>query len=207
MNVGFRYPTFNDALHDLDDCLSLCFFYSSLPRSTKVPVPLISLCRRLTVEFMHYIISARALRKVFISVKGIYYQVEIKGKTVTWLTNHQRGFQPTSAADVDYRIMTNFVDFYTTMLGFVNFRLYHSLNLHYPPKLPGVSRELRSLVHLLREKYDGDFLFLSYFQSMKRPMMTPPKRNTTSSWQLSMQVWSPRYQPPRTRLSSTNFLR
>jgi pescadillo protein len=42
---------------------------------------------------MHYIIAAKALRKVFISVKGIYYQVEIKGQTVTWLVNHQRGFQ------------------------------------------------------------------------------------------------------------------
>lgn len=152
--VKERYPTFNDALHDLDDCLSLCFFYSSLPRSTKVPVPLISLCRRLTVEFMHYIISARALRKVFISVKGIYYQVEIKGKTVTWLTNHQRGFQPTSAADVDYRIMTNFVDFYTTMLGFVNFRLYHSLNLHYPPKLPGVSLDETANDDATKEEYN-----------------------------------------------------
>merc|ERR1712071_436367 len=43
-----------------------------------------------------------------------------------------------SASDVDYRIMTNFVDFYTTMFGFVNFRLYHALNLQYPPKLPGL---------------------------------------------------------------------
>jgi pescadillo len=89
----YRYPTFNDALHDLDDCLSLCFFYATLPRSTKVPTTLISLCRRLTVEFLHYVIAAKALRKVFISVKGIYYQVEIKGQTVTWLVNHQRGFQ------------------------------------------------------------------------------------------------------------------
>lgn len=47
--------------------------------------------------------------------------------------------QPTSASDVDYRIMTNFVDFYTTMLGFINFRLYHSINLQYPPRLPGVT--------------------------------------------------------------------
>lgn len=31
--------------------------------------------------------------------------------------------------------MSTFVDFYTMMLGFVNFKLYHSLNLVYPPKL------------------------------------------------------------------------
>ena len=32
--------------------------------------------------------------------------------------------------------MAIFVEFYTTMLGFVNFRLYHNLNLQYPPALP-----------------------------------------------------------------------
>lgn len=31
--------------------------------------------------------------------------------------------------------MATFTEFYTTLLGFVNFRLYHSLNLHYPPKV------------------------------------------------------------------------
>ena len=33
------------------------------------------------------------------------------------------------------RLMSIFVEFYTTMLGFVNFRLYHNLNLIYPPTL------------------------------------------------------------------------
>lgn len=31
--------------------------------------------------------------------------------------------------------MSTFVEFYTMMLGFVNYKLYHSLNLVYPPKL------------------------------------------------------------------------
>nr|CAG4634763.1 EOG090X05E6 [Alona affinis] len=152
--VKERYPTFNDSLNDLDDCLSLCFFYASLPRENKVPCALIALCRRLTVEFLHYVIAAKALRKVFISIKGIYYQVEIKGQTVTWLVNHQRGFQPTSSSDVDYRIMTNFVDFYTTMLGFINFRLYHSINLQYPPKIPGVSFTEDATDDIANEEYN-----------------------------------------------------
>uniref|UniRef100_A0A8D2MSB1 Pescadillo homolog n=1 Tax=Zonotrichia albicollis TaxID=44394 RepID=A0A8D2MSB1_ZONAL len=37
--------------------------------------------------------------------------------------------------DVDYRVMATFTEFYTTLLGFVNFRLYQSLNLLYPPKI------------------------------------------------------------------------
>lgn len=31
--------------------------------------------------------------------------------------------------------MATFTELYTTLLGFVNFRLYHSLNLVYPPKV------------------------------------------------------------------------
>ena len=38
-------------------------------------------------------------------------------------------------SDVDYKIMQTFVEFYATLLGFVNFKLYSSLNLHYPPKV------------------------------------------------------------------------
>jgi len=35
--------------------------------------------------------------------------------------------------------MSTFVEFYTILLGFVNFRLYHSLNLYYPPKFNSVT--------------------------------------------------------------------
>ena len=43
--------------------------------------------------------------------------------------------------DVDYRIMGTFVEFYTTLLGFVNFRLYTSIGLVYPPKFDSKSDE------------------------------------------------------------------
>ena len=41
--------------------------------------------------------------------------------------------QPPS--DVDFKVMLTFLEFYTTMIGFVNFKLYNMLNLHYPPKV------------------------------------------------------------------------
>ncbi|KAI5278752.1 mRNA-binding ribosome synthesis protein nop7, partial [Ascosphaera acerosa] len=37
--------------------------------------------------------------------------------------------------------MATFVEFYTTMLGFVNFRLYTSIGLVYPPKYDAKSDE------------------------------------------------------------------
>ncbi|KAM8817098.1 pescadillo homolog isoform 2-T2 [Rhynchonycteris naso] len=133
--VKERYPTFTDALRDLDDALSMCFLFSTFPRTGKCHVQTIHLCRRLTVEFMHYVIAARALRKVFLSIKGIYYQAEVLGQPIVWITPY--AFSHDHPTDVDYRVMATFTEFYTTLLGFVNFRLYQSLNLHYPPKLEG----------------------------------------------------------------------
>lgn len=135
--VKERYPTFIDAIRDLEDCLCLCFLYSTFPKNPKTPVEMIELCRKLTVEFMHYVIEARALRKVFCSIKGYYYQADIKGQIVTWIVPHMFSFQ--APANVDFRLMSIFVEFYTTMLGFVNFRLYHGLNLTYPPALSNVT--------------------------------------------------------------------
>ena len=63
--VKERYPTFIDALQDLDDALSMCFLFSTFLRTGKCHVQTFQLCRpRLTVEFLHYVITARALRKV-----------------------------------------------------------------------------------------------------------------------------------------------
>jgi pescadillo protein len=44
---------------------------------------------RLGQEFQHYVAATHALRKVFLSSKGIYYQAELFGITVTWLVPYQ----------------------------------------------------------------------------------------------------------------------
>jgi len=131
--VKERYPTFIDAIRDLEDCLCLCFLYSTFPKNSKTPIEMITLCRRLCIEFMHYVIEAKALRKVFVSIKGYYYQAEILGQEVTWVVPHTFAYE--YPQNVDLRLMSIFVEFYTTMLGFVNFRLYHNLNVIYPPAL------------------------------------------------------------------------
>lgn len=132
--VKERYPSFIDAIRDLDDCLTLCFLFSTFPSLPHIPRTQSDLCRRLSMEFLHAVIEAKALRKVFISIKGYYYQAEIKGQIITWIVPHHFSFEPQSKAEVDFKIMSTFVEFYTIMLGFVNFRLYHTLNLFYPPK-------------------------------------------------------------------------
>jgi len=138
--VKERYPTFADALRDLDDALSMVFLFSTLPQTDKIQIDTVTLCKRLCVEFQHYVISSNSLRKVFISIKGIYYQAEIQGHNVTWVVPHK--FTQMLPEDVDFRIMLTFIEFYTTMLGFINFQLYHTLNLTYPPQLINVENKI-----------------------------------------------------------------
>ncbi|KAJ5778185.1 hypothetical protein N7520_001431 [Penicillium odoratum] len=134
-----RYPTFIDALRDLDDALSLLFLFATLPSTTHVPHKTIALCQRVCHEFQHYLITTNSLRKSFLSIKGIYYQATIQGQDIMWLVPYR--FVQRVNGDVDYRIMATFVDFYTTLLGFVNFRLYSSIGLRYPPKFDTRSDE------------------------------------------------------------------
>ncbi|ROW07869.1 hypothetical protein VMCG_03667 [Cytospora schulzeri] len=127
-----RYPTFIDALRDLDDCLSMLFLFANLPSTSTVPAKMIARCERLCLEFEHYLITSNSLRKSFLSIKGIYYQATIQGEDILWLVPYK--FNQRVLGDVDFRIMGTFVEFYMTLLGFVNYRLYSSVGLKYPPK-------------------------------------------------------------------------
>ncbi|CAD5233003.1 unnamed protein product [Bursaphelenchus xylophilus] len=134
--VRERYPTFTSAIRDLDDCLCLIAAFAVLPQTRVIRKQLLDDCRRFLAEFYHYIIEAHALTKVFVSIKGIYYQASIYGEKVTWLVGHeQRAVGRLKDQKVDLPVMTTFVQFYTTMLKFVNFRLYKTLGLYYPPKM------------------------------------------------------------------------
>lgn len=131
--VKERYPRFIDALRDCDDALSMCFLFAMFPKGRGRPDDLIELSRRLTVEFMHYVISSKSLRKVFISIKGYYYQAEIMGQTITWVVPHQ--FVIDRVSNVDLNVMKTFTEFYVTILGFINYKLFRSINAAYPPEI------------------------------------------------------------------------
>lgn len=137
--VKERYPTFQDALRDLDDALSMLFLFANLPSSSNVPPKTIALCQRLCVEFEQYLITTHSLRKSFLSIKGIYYQATVEGQDILWLVPYK--FVQRVTNDVDFRIMATFIEFYTALLGFVNYRLYTSVGLVYPPKIDPKSEE------------------------------------------------------------------
>ncbi|EFZ03693.1 pescadillo [Metarhizium robertsii ARSEF 23] len=137
--VRERYPTFVDALRDLDDCLSMLFLFANLPSTSSVPAKMIARCERLCLEFQHFLIVSRSLTKSFLSIKGIYYQANIQGEDILWLVPYK--FNQRIVGDVDFRIMGTFVEFYMTLLSFVNFRLYTSIGIKYPPKFDAVKDE------------------------------------------------------------------
>ncbi|KAH7018359.1 Pescadillo N-terminus-domain-containing protein [Microdochium trichocladiopsis] len=126
-----RYPTFVDAVRDLDDCLSMLFLFANLPSTAAVPAKMVAKCERLCLEFQHYIITSHSLQKSFLSIKGIYYQANIQGEDVLWLVPYK--FNQRVVGDIDFRIMGTFVEFYMTLLKFINFRLYTAAGLKYPP--------------------------------------------------------------------------
>lgn len=126
-----RYPTFVDAVRDLDDCLSMLFLFANLPATAAVPAKMVAKCERLCLEFQHYIITSHSLQKSFLSIKGIYYQANIQGEDVLWLVPYK--FNQRVVGDIDFRIMGTFVEFYMTLLKFINFRLYTAAGLKYPP--------------------------------------------------------------------------
>lgn len=130
-----RYPKFIDALRDLDDCLTMVHLFAALPalEREKVEVKRIHNCRRLSHEWLGYISRTHKLRKVFVSVKGIYYQAEVQGQKVTWLTPH--AMQQVLSDDIDFNVMLTYLEFNETLLAFVNCHLYHSINVRYPPIL------------------------------------------------------------------------
>lgn len=78
-----------DAVRDIDDALCMIFLFASLPSSAKVAPDLVENCARLAAEWQLYVIHTQALRKVFLSIKGVYYQAEVFDQTVTWLVPYQ----------------------------------------------------------------------------------------------------------------------
>ena len=67
----------------------MVFLFASLPSNNHVSPSLIANCSRLAAEWQLYVMHSRSLRKVFLSIKGIYYQAEVMDQDVTWLVPYQ----------------------------------------------------------------------------------------------------------------------
>lgn len=145
-----RYPTFNDALRDLDDPLSLVHLFAALPSDAKVGVPsaAVAASKVLATEWAAWCARSGSLRKAFISVKGYYFQASVRGNTVTWLAPH--ALAQVLPPDVDFRVMATFLELACTTMRHVLARLYADLGSPYPPRadaaLDGAAAGLEALM-------------------------------------------------------------
>lgn len=131
--VKERYPTFTDALKDLDDPLTLLSLLSKFPvhRLFKISPEKVEIAKILTLIFKNFVVSQQLLSKVFLSIKGIYFQAIINNQKVTWIEPYP--FATTLPFDVDYKIILTFTEVHQVILKFVLFKLFKENNLVYPP--------------------------------------------------------------------------
>ena len=107
--------------------------FARLPAERQIRTKVTLNCIRLCKEWQMWVSKSRSLRKVFVSIKGTYYQAEILGEKVTWVVPHQ--FSQSLPQNVDYRIMLTFLEFYQVLLRFVMYKLYTDMGLVYPPQI------------------------------------------------------------------------
>ncbi|KAF4691130.1 mRNA-binding ribosome synthesis protein [Perkinsus olseni] len=123
-----RYPTFDAALRDLDDCVASLAMFAHLPADQvkRIKPEQVAEARRLYDEFLFYVIHTGRLTKVFASIKGYYFEAQLpyvlKGRFV--------GLRSTILADR-----------YRTLLRFVNFKLFKEVGWRYPPTHAAMSDE------------------------------------------------------------------
>jgi pescadillo protein len=67
----------------------MAFMFASLPSNDRIPPSLIENCAKLAAEWQLYVMQTKALRKIFLSIKGVYYQAEVNDQTITWVVPYQ----------------------------------------------------------------------------------------------------------------------
>lgn len=119
-----RYPRFEDALHDMDDSLSMIALFASLPAFGRVDADVVARCSALEARWHTWILKTKALTKAFVSIKGVYLEVRCRSARVVWLVPHRFAAAPPDKRDVDYRVMLTFLELYEVLVKFVLHKLY-----------------------------------------------------------------------------------
>ncbi|KAI4838210.1 pescadillo-like protein [Plasmodium brasilianum] len=151
-----RFPICSYAIEQLDDALNCIIAYSLLPSNEHLGIKnnLIISCTELKNHFHYYIYKTNKVKKAFISVKGYYIQAEILQKKITWLIPYI--FTPYFDNSINFNIISNFTEYYVSLVKFVLFKLYKVDNIQYPPKEIELSKN-EKLNHLAY-----DHLFSAY---------------------------------------------
>ena len=114
----------------MDDALSMIYLFCSISHSSRIKSKRMNNCILLAKEWESIVAFTHSLRRVFVSIKGIYYQAKLYAHDITWMVPHQFSYQPPK--DVDMRVMSTFLEFYESQMSFVLFKLYLDQELSYP---------------------------------------------------------------------------
>jgi len=126
--------------------------FDALPVSHKhkIPSDVVQESTKLIHEFLLFVVKSKCLKGVFASIKGYYFQAEIYGERVTWLTPHK--FTQELPVEVDFKVLSTFNEFYRTMGKFINFKLYKQEGYAYPPALNYKKTAPEQMARLLLEE-------------------------------------------------------
>ena len=129
--IRSRYPTFKDAVKDLDDALTTVALFAQMKGGDLIPSERIMKCRKLLTEFHYYVAQTKSLNYGFISVRGFHFEATLEGEKVLWLVPHE--FPIPKDDTVDYKVLLDFLELYEHLIGFVNARLFIQIGMKYPP--------------------------------------------------------------------------
>jgi pescadillo len=141
--VKERYPRFIDAVSDMDDALTLTYLYAALPAENdrNVASKYVQKAKTLVAAWGAYCTTTSSITKSFISVKGIYFEAELRNCTtpVRWIVPH--AFTQFLPEDVDFKVMNTFLEFYETLLNFILYKLYSDIGVRYPFSVKDIGHE------------------------------------------------------------------
>jgi pescadillo protein len=174
----------------MDDALSMLHLFAKMPADHKLHSNRVAKCERLCREWQAYIIKTRSLKKVFVSIKGIYYQAEVAGKAITWLVPHY--FSKKISKDIDLSAMLSFLELYEHLTGFVLYKLYNDIGLRYPPLLHlSKERNYGGLDALLLQLEEQAGVALDSTTPNNEPSITSPDQQVTHT--IAMYFYSDSY--------------
>lgn len=130
-----RYPTFLDAVRDVDDAMTNIALYAFMSPEVNsattiefhhaLPVGLHEKAVETVARWLSFVSKAKALSKGFVSVKGYYYEAVIKGQRVMWLMPHE--YASKFPSGVQQYILITFLEIQCELMRFVLFKLEREL--------------------------------------------------------------------------------
>jgi len=164
--VRERYPSFIDALSDLDDALALIHLFAALPSANRIKTNVTNKAKELCAAWATYCAITSSITKTFVSVKGVYFEANVLSAgnsrnssepvPIRWVVPH--AFTQYLPKDVDYRVMLTFFEFYEVLLGFVLFKLYNDIGIRYP----------FSAIYLKGKEHGASTLFSYHLYTLSR---------------------------------------